>query len=133
MNEATEMQFDAYCKKTIKHACIDAHAELRRRAEKELPMELAYDMPAEPNRTDYGHTWLHTDRFSVCIYDPELAEAIRSLVPRQRNIILLCYFAEYSDRETGDILGLPVHVIRFSRQAALRKLKEMLTAIDYEQ
>ena len=132
MSEAIEMQFDAYCKKTIKHACMDAHAELRRRAEKELPMELAYDMPAEPNRTDYGHTWLHADRFSVCIYDPELAETIRSLVPRQRNIILLCYFAEYSDRETGDILGLPVHVIRFRRQAALKKLKEILTAINYE-
>ena len=132
MNEAIEMQFDAYCKKTIKHACMDAYAELRRKAEKELPMELAYDMPAEPTRTAYGHTWLHTDRFSVCIYDPELAEAILSLVPRQRNIILLCYFAEYSDRETGDILGLPVHVIHFGRQAALKKLKEILTAINYE-
>ena len=89
--------------------------------------------PRPPDETSYNRTWLHTDRFSICIYDPELAEAIRSLVPRQRNIILLCYFAEYSDRETGDILGLPVHVIRCGRQAALRKLKEMLTAINYEQ
>lgn len=133
MSEAIEMQFDTYCKKTIKHACMDAYAELRRRTEKELPMELAYDIPAEPDETSYNRTWLHTDKLRVCIHDPELAEAIRSLVPRQRNIILLCYFAEYSDRETGDILGLPVHVIRFGRQAALRKLKEVLTAINYEQ
>ena len=133
MSEAIEMQFDAFCKKVIKHACLDAHAQLRRRAERELPLELAYDIPAELDKTAYGRTRLHTDRFTVYIYDPELAEAIRSLVPRQRNIILLCYFAEYSDRETGDILGLPVHVIRFGRQAALRKLKEILTAINYEQ
>ena len=133
MSEAIEMQFDAYCKKTIKHACMDAYVGLLRRAEREQPLELAYDMPAEPTRTAYDHTWLHTDKLSVCLHDPELAEAIRSLVPRQRNIILLCYFAEYSARETGDILGLPVHVIRFGRQAALRKLKEVLTAIDYEQ
>lgn len=132
MSEAIEMQFDAFCKKVIKHACLDAHAQLRRKAEHEQPLELAYDIPAEPDKTAYGRTWLYTDRFSVCIYDQELAEAIRSLVPRQRNIILLCYFAECSDRETGDILGLPVHVIRFGRQAALKKLKEILTAINYE-
>lgn len=131
MNEATEMQFDAYCKKTIKHACMDAHAELRRRTEKELPMELAHELPTAPD-SKYARTWLHTDKLSICIHDPELAEAIRSLIPRQRNIILLCYFAGYRDRETGDILGLPVHVIRCGRQAALRKLKEMLNAIDYE-
>lgn len=133
MSEVLEMQFDAYCKKVIKHACIDAYAELRRRAEKEQPLELAYDIPAQPKKIDYDHTWLHTDKLSVCLHDPELAEAIRSLVPRQRNIILLCYFAGCSDRETGDILGLPVHVIRFGRQTALRKLKEILTAINYEQ
>ena len=133
MSEAIEMQFDAFCKKVIKHACLDAYAQLHRRAEREQPLELAYDIPAELGKTAYGRTRLHTDRFSVCIYDPELAEAIRSLVPRQRNIILLCYFAEYSDRETGDILGLPVHIIRFGRQSALRKLKEILTAINYEQ
>ena len=133
MSEAIEMQFDAFCKKVIKHACLDAHAHIKRMAEREQPLELAYDIPAEPGKTAYGRTRLHTDRFSVCIYDPELAEAIRSLVPRQRNIILLCYFAECSDRETGDILGLPVHVIRFGRQTALRKLKEILTAINYEQ
>ena len=132
-HEGVEMQFGTFCKKVIKHACLDAHAQFRRRAECEQPLELAYDIPAEPGKTAYGRTRLHTDRFSVCIYDPELAEAIRSLLPRQRNIILLCYFAEYSDRETGDILGLPVHVIRFGRQAALKKLKEILTAINYEQ
>ena len=133
MSEAIEMQFDAYCKRVIKNACLDAHAELRRRAEKEQPLELAYDIPTEPEQFDYSHTWLHTDKLSVCIHDTELAEAIRSLVPRQRNIILLCYFAEYSDRETGGILGLPVHVIRSGRHAALKKLKEMLNAINYEQ
>ena len=132
-HEGVEMQFDTFCKKVIKHACLDAYAQLHRKAEHEQPLELDYDIPAEPDKTDYCRTWLHTDRFSVCIYDPELAEAIRSLVPRQRNIILLCYFAECSDRDTGDILGLPVHVIRFGRQAALRKLKEILTAINYEQ
>ena len=132
-HEGMEMQFDAFCKKVIKHACLDAYAQLRRKSEREQPLELAYDIPAEPDKAAYGRTWLHTDRFNVCIYDPELAEAIRSLVPRQRNIMLLCYFAECSDRETGDILGLPVHVIRFGRQAALRKLKEILTAINYEQ
>ena len=132
MSEAIEMQFDAYCKKTIKHACLDGHAELRRKAEREQPLALAYEFPTAPDST-YARTWLHTDKLSICIHDPELAEAIRSLMPRQRNIILLCYFAGYKDRETGDILGLPVHVIRCGRQAALRKLKEMLTAIDYEQ
>ncbi len=132
-HEGIEMQFDAFCKKLIKNACLTAQTDLKRRSEKEQPLELAYDIPAEPERIDYSHTWLHTDKLSVCIYDPELAEAIRSLVPRQRNIILLCYFVEYSDREAGDILGLPVHVIRFGRQAALRKLKEMLNAINYEQ
>ena len=130
--EGIEMQFDAFCKKVIKNACLTAHTELTHRAEKEQPLELAYDIPAEPERIDYGHTWLHADKLSVSIYDPELAEAIRSLVPRQRNIILLCYFAEYSDRESGDILGLPVHVIRYSRHTALKKLKEMLNAINYE-
>ena len=132
-HEGIEMQFDAFCKKVIKNACLTAQAELAHRAEKEQPLELAFDIPAEPERIDYGHTWLHTDKLSVCIYDPELAEAIRSLVPRQRNIILLCYFAECSDRETGDILGLPVHVVRFGRHTALKKLKEMLNAINYEQ
>ena len=80
-HEGVEMQFDTFCKKVIKHACLDAHAQLRRKSEREQPLELAYDIPAEPDKTAYGHIWLHTDRFSVCIYDPELAEANAHLYP----------------------------------------------------
>ena len=131
LKPATQRRYYATTKPT--RECLDGHAELRRIAKREQPLELAYEFPAVPDSTYYSRTWLHTDKLSICIHDPELAEAIRSLIPRQRNIILLCYFAGYKDRETGDILGLPVHVVRRSKQTALRKLKEMLSAIDYEQ
>lgn len=58
MSESIEMQFDAFCKKVIQHACLDTHAELHRRASLEQPLELAYNIPAEPDKAAYGRTWM---------------------------------------------------------------------------
>ena len=88
MSEAIEIQFDAFCKKVIKHACLDAHAQLRRRAECEQPLELAYDIPAQTDMTTYVCTWLHTDKLSICIHDPELVRRSAHLCPD--NEISLC-------------------------------------------
>jgi len=55
-----------------------------------------------------------------------LAEAIRSLEPRQRQIITLRYYRNLSQQQTGDILGLSQVKVSREEKKIMEKLRKML-------
>lgn len=69
---------------------------------------------------DFDHSWL--DRIA-------LREALKSLPPRERQIIWLRFFKDRTQAEVGSLLGLSqVQVSRLERQAVAR-LREQLRAL----
>jgi DNA-directed RNA polymerase specialized sigma24 family protein len=62
----------------------------------------------------------------VIVNDETIAEALRSLPERKRDIILLSYFLELSDGEIGKKLNLIGSTVQYQRTSTLRELKKFL-------
>lgn len=89
--------FDSFCKKVLKHEARDHYDEMKRQRERE-----------------------------VVVNDELIAEALRTLPERKRDIILLAYFLEMSDREIGEKLNLLRATVQYQRTSTLRELKKYL-------
>jgi DNA-directed RNA polymerase specialized sigma24 family protein len=61
-----------------------------------------------------------------------LGQAIAALPPQRRDVILLSYFMGQNDPQIGTLLHLEPQTIRYRRQTALQRLKEILENLDYE-
>ena len=66
------------------------------------------------------------------ITDWALGQALRSLTPQRRDVILLAYFLEQSDSEIGKLLNMSSRTVCYRRTVALERLKQMLEALEYE-
>ncbi|MCL2816652.1 MAG: sigma-70 family RNA polymerase sigma factor, partial [Oscillospiraceae bacterium] len=71
--------------------------------------------------------------FSVTIKSELLAEALRLLPERQRNIIMQYYFLDMNDREIGETSGEVRNTVSYQRNAALKKLYEIMEGLQNEQ
>ena len=63
---------------------------------------------------------------AVVVEDPDVAEVISILPDGQREIILLYYIIEKTDREISETLNISESTIQRHRKAAEQKLKKML-------
>lgn len=56
-----------------------------------------------------------------------LADALEKLCPEEQAIILLSYFAGWSDRRIGEDMGFPRSTVQNRRARALARLADILT------
>ena len=70
---------------------------------------------------------------NVIVTDDVIAETLQSLPERRRNIILLSYFRELSDREIGDKLNMLRSTVQYQRTSTLQQLKNFMERDIYEQ
>ena len=69
---------------------------------------------------------------NVIVTDDVIAEALQSLPERKRDIILLSYFLELSDREIGDKLNMLRSTVQYQRTSTLQQLKNFMKGDAYE-
>jgi len=62
----------------------------------------------------------------IIVKNESIAEALRTLSKRDRNIILLSYFLEMSDGEIGKKLNLVRSNVQYYRTNTLKELKKLL-------
>ena len=62
----------------------------------------------------------------VVVEDPDIADVISILPDKQREIILLYYIIEKTDKEISETLNISESTIQRHRKKAEQKLKEML-------
>jgi len=62
----------------------------------------------------------------VIVNDENIAEALKNLPERKRDIILLSYFLELSDGEIGKKLNLIRSTVQYQRTSTLRELRKIL-------
>ncbi|MDY4219970.1 MAG: sigma factor-like helix-turn-helix DNA-binding protein [Candidatus Faecousia sp.] len=130
-----EQTFDAFCKAVIRNESVDAHRELAAKAKQEVSMSaLSADdllsLSVEDTYNLYCKTY-YVGNSIVHVCDPMLGEALQFIPPQRRNILLLFYFLGYSEPQIGRLLGISTSTVHYRRDAALRRLRELLEAMEY--
>jgi len=122
--------FDCFCKKVLKYDARNFYGEMKRLRDMEVTFSELSEQELEQLST--------TDKYfsleqifnvlgrDVIVNDESIAEALRSLPERKRDIILLSYFLELSDGEIGKRLNLIRSTVQYQRTSTLRKLKKMM-------
>ncbi len=132
--EHIRYSFEAYCKKVIKRKALDVHREAKRRSEREITFsEMSAQELASLSVTDE----YFTDEFvffvfgeSVGVSGAELGEALSILPADRREIVLLSYFLDMTDREIADKLNMARRTVAYQRRSTLQELKKLLESED---
>jgi len=129
--------FDAYCKKILKNAARDIYRRLARQAARELSLS---DLPEDgAGIAAVMDEYFEEERqfealgFSVTIKSELLAEALRLLPERQREIIMRYYFLGMTDGDISDTSNTAHKTVNYQRNAALKKLKQIMEGLQNEQ
>lgn len=128
--------FDSYAKRLIRNEGRNAKKELARKAEREVTLSmLPYDdLPAVSHEDRYllEKVGVHSRAGEIEVFDRLLGQAIMSLAPKWRDVIVMYYFLDMSDEKIGSVLQFTTGAIRHRRQVALERLKTMLEDMGYE-
>ena len=123
-------QFDRICKLTLKGESVDYQRNLAYLKKHEVLLsELSQ---AELNRLfTMDEYTLEACRFQVLGYDVEvknllIAEALKNLTEKKRNVILLAYFMDMSDAEIAREMNLVRSTIYEHRKRSLDLLRKIM-------
>ena len=129
--------FDSFCKKVLKHEARDYYDELKRQRDREISFsDLSVKEMAQLYTED---KYFVTEKIfnvlglDVIVTDDAIAEALQGLPEGKRDIILLSYFLELSDREIGGKLNMLRSTVQYQRTSTLRQLKKFMEEDIYEQ
>jgi RNA polymerase sigma factor (sigma-70 family) len=131
-NHAQDKQhaFDSFCKKVLRNEVRDYYDEMKRLRDKEISFtELSEQELEQLSTTDKYFVTEQTFNVlgdEIIVNDEIIAEALRSLPERKRDIILLSYFLELTDGEIGKKLNLIRSTVQYQRTSTLRELKIFL-------
>lgn len=131
-----EQTFDSFLDKLIKNEGKDARKEIARRSEREIAMsqlvKKEISLIAVADTYDLEKMTFYVQDDAVTVNDVLLGEAIASLPPKRREVILLSYFMGKNDPQIGALLHLTPNTIRYRRRTALERLKEILETLGHE-
>ena len=122
--------FDAFCKRVIRNAAVDAFRKTNRKQKVEMDIDdpmIAYihSIQTHDTYTLYSRTYYVKEQ-PIVVRDKNLGESLQYIIPQKRAVILLSYFAGYNDTEVANILGVSPTSIARRKKSALLRLRELL-------
>jgi RNA polymerase sigma factor (sigma-70 family) len=126
--------FDSYCKKILKYAARDYYEQTRLRGEREISFsELSARELAGLSAMD--NYFMDAYAFNVFgenvgVTDAELAEALNAIPADRRDIVLMSYFFDMTDREIAEKLNMARRTVAYQRTSILRELRKILESGD---
>ena len=122
--------FDAFCKRVIRNAAVDAFRKTKRKQKVEMDIDdpmIAYihSIQTHDTYTLYSRTYYVKEQ-PIVVRDKNLGEALQYIIPQKRAVILLSYFAGYNDTEVANILGVSPTSIARRKKSALMRLRELM-------
>ena len=122
--------FDSFCKKVLKYEARNYYGEMKRLRNKEVSFsELSEQELKQLSTTDKYFVFEQIFNVlgnDIIVNNESIAEALKNLPERKRDIILLSYFLELSDGEIGEKLNLIRATVQYQRTSTLRELKKMM-------
>jgi RNA polymerase sigma factor (sigma-70 family) len=103
---------EGYLRRTLYHLAVDQWRLRRRRPEVLAEVE----PPGQPDGTDAVHL-RHT-----------LVQALATLPPRQRAVLVLRYWEQLSEAEAAEVLGCSVGTVKSTASRGLARLRELTAA-----
>ena len=127
--ESVRHKFDSYCKKVLRYTAINHNNEIqyitgREVSFSDLPQNI-YPMSVKDEYFSQSRSF-DTSAGSVVVKGYDISEIISALPDRQREIILLYYIAEKTDREIGKNMNMPRSTVQYQRDAAIKILKKIM-------
>ena len=125
-----QMQFDSFCKRILRGEVIDCRKEIAKLSEHEICFS---ELPKQTTNAlfvidEYPSDSIvfQVENFDVAVHNALLAEALKELPVRKRDIVLLAYFLDMNDVEIARLLHKDPSTIQYHRTSALSKLKKVL-------
>ena len=122
--------FDSYCKKVLRYKARTCYSKMQAQAEREITFSaLSAQELAELATTDE----YFTDEYvfsvlgeSVGVTDCDLAEALNELPADRREIVLMSFFFDMTDKEIADKLNMARRTVAYRRTSTLKELKKLM-------
>lgn len=130
LQEYHEHAFDAFCKRVIRNASVDAFRASKRKQKTEMDIDdpmVAYihSIQAHDTYTLYSKTFYVKNK-PIVVRDKHLGEALQYIIPQKRAVILLSFFDGCNDTEVANILGVSPTSIARRKKSALIRLRELM-------
>ena len=110
--EHIEYTFNAFCRVVIRYAAINAWRDRDKRRQREISFEYLTEEKFYPLGTtdEYFEAPYEEYPITICgqtviLTNGELAAALLSLPERNREIIFLYFFGDYTQQEIGEMYG----------------------------
>jgi RNA polymerase sigma factor (sigma-70 family) len=132
--EHIQHTFDSFCKSVLKRTARECYGAIKRRREREVTFsELSSRELASLTVTDEYFTDEYI--FSVLgeivgVTDCDLAEALKELPADKRDIVMMSYFFDMTDREIAERLNMARRTVAYQRTSTLQKLKKIMESED---
>lgn len=134
--QSKQHAFDSFCKKVLKYEARDYYSELKRQRKKEKTFsDLSIKEIEQPHTVDKYFVTEHIFNalgLDVIVTDDVIIGALQNLTERKRDIILLSYFLELSDRDIGDKLNMLRSTVQYQRTRTLQQLKTFMEGDAHE-
>ena len=128
--EKVEHQFDTLVKTVLTGEVKNAKAEIAKRERREITFSALGDWfvdslcTYDEHESDYFS--FEVNGYDIIIKDDLLGEAVNSLSEKKRNIILMSYFLDMTDKQIGELLNLLRSTVTYQRHSALEMLKKFM-------
>ena len=121
-----QCQFDCKLKRTVKGVIWNYKKELKRRKDKEIPFcelpEIVVEKLAVWDEYESDYTAFDVCGIEIRVLDDELADALKALSEKDRNIVLMYFFLGMSDAEIGDKMKIDRSTSFRIRKSSLDKI-----------
>ena len=132
--------FNGFCKTVIRFAAINAWRDRSRRRQKEISLEYLTEEKFYPLGTtdEYFEAPYEEHPITICgqtviLTNGELAAALLSLPERNREIIFLYFFGDYTQQEIGELYGRCRSTAWHHIHSALQMLHEEMEVLFREE
>lgn len=132
-HEIAEMnKFDAYVKKTLVNELKYRLRSMKK--DRERYVNISELSQKDINQLSYADTYpsdifsekLTTRLFDTVIHDELLYEALMSIKPNIRELIILKYWGDLTDTEVGQVISMSQQMVNYNKNNALRKLRKII-------
>ena len=132
--------FNGFCKTVIRFAALNAWRDRSRRRQKEISLEYLTEEKFYPLGTtdEYFEAPYEEHPITICgqtviLTNGELAAALLSLPERNREIIFLYFFGDYTQQEIGEMYGRCRSTAWHHIHSALQMLHEEMEVLFREE